>query len=420
MRIWLVMAGEPLPTDGPHARLLRTGLLAERLVEMGHEVVWWTSSFDHYRKRQRAAGDQVLGVRAGYEIRLLHAPAYRRHTSLARLRNHAALARAFRRLAPLAPAPHVVLNSIPVVELADEVVRFARGRGVPVVTDVRDLHPDLHVDRLPRPLRPLGRLAALPMSRAATRALAGSDAVTGISRSFLDWGLARAGRPSGPADRVFPLGYPETAADDASVARAGEALRAAGVDPARRIVWYSGMFTRYMDLEAPIRAAERMRERGETRVQMVFTGAGNTHAQWERRAAGLSSVVFTGWAEAAALAWLRSVAWVGLAPYHREFHAVGNKVSEYMAAGLPILLSGVGDARERVEAYGCGWTYDMGDGEAFDRHLARLLDEPGAYERLSAAGREAYRAHYSADVVYGAMAEHLAGLAAPARAGAAA
>nr|MZG82429.1 glycosyltransferase WbuB [Photobacterium lucens] len=48
MNIWLVMSGEPLSLHGerPH----RVGILSEMLVEKGHHVTWWTTTFDHQKK----------------------------------------------------------------------------------------------------------------------------------------------------------------------------------------------------------------------------------------------------------------------------------------------------------------------------------------------------------------------------------
>ena len=52
MRIWVYASGEPLPAADRQVRLLRAGNLCRHLQAAGHEVVWWTSSFDHIRKRQ--------------------------------------------------------------------------------------------------------------------------------------------------------------------------------------------------------------------------------------------------------------------------------------------------------------------------------------------------------------------------------
>ena len=61
MRAWLLTVGEPLPCDGPNERLHRTGLLAEALHSRGHEVLWWSSTFDHARKRFRESTRPALG-----------------------------------------------------------------------------------------------------------------------------------------------------------------------------------------------------------------------------------------------------------------------------------------------------------------------------------------------------------------------
>ena len=53
MRIWLVIAYEPLPKVHGNVRLLRYGMLANNLSAQGHRVTWWTSNFDHVRKRHR-------------------------------------------------------------------------------------------------------------------------------------------------------------------------------------------------------------------------------------------------------------------------------------------------------------------------------------------------------------------------------
>ena len=53
MRVWLVQRAESTPhDDGGDRRLLRIGILADILQSQGHEVVWWTSAFDHVGKKK--------------------------------------------------------------------------------------------------------------------------------------------------------------------------------------------------------------------------------------------------------------------------------------------------------------------------------------------------------------------------------
>lgn len=46
MNIWFIQIGEILLLE-EKARKMRTSLLAYKLVERGHNVLWWTSAFDH-------------------------------------------------------------------------------------------------------------------------------------------------------------------------------------------------------------------------------------------------------------------------------------------------------------------------------------------------------------------------------------
>src|SRR4051812_47823103 len=84
MKVWVVRDLEPLPTDPGGRRLLRMGLLSAALAERGHETIWFTSSFDHYQKRQRSAGDQVLQVAPNLTIKVLRARGYHDNISMRR------------------------------------------------------------------------------------------------------------------------------------------------------------------------------------------------------------------------------------------------------------------------------------------------------------------------------------------------
>src|SRR5690606_35607223 len=111
MRIWLATVGEPLPTDGNNTRLLRSGQLAEWLTNAGHEVVFWTGTYDHSGKRLRADETQLLAVRDNYTIVMLAGRHYRSTTSFARFMNHVDVARSFRAIVGDFPRPDIVLSS---------------------------------------------------------------------------------------------------------------------------------------------------------------------------------------------------------------------------------------------------------------------------------------------------------------------
>ena len=176
MKIWLVVIGEPVPVgEGVHDRLHRGGYFATFLADHGHEVTWWTSTFDHMRKKHRFQEDATVEVNPRLQIRLLHGGGYRSNISLARLRDHRAIAGKFAHLAAAeADAPQIIVAALPTIGLCLESVQFGQRRGVPTVLDMRDMWPDIFVDTAPGAARPLLRLLLGGMFRQARQACAGA------------------------------------------------------------------------------------------------------------------------------------------------------------------------------------------------------------------------------------------------------
>ena len=138
MLVWLVTIGEPLPVqEGAKDRPHRTGLFARLLAERGHDVVWWTSTYDHFRKKQLFADDHVLSVNSRLEIRLLHGCGYRSNVSLARFRDHRQVADRFAAAARAeSRRPDIIVAALPTIELCLESTRYGKQFGVPVIAEV--------------------------------------------------------------------------------------------------------------------------------------------------------------------------------------------------------------------------------------------------------------------------------------------
>jgi glycosyltransferase involved in cell wall biosynthesis len=115
--------------------------------------------------------------------------------------------------------------------------------------------------------------------------------------------------------------------------------------------------------------------------------------------------VFTGWVDAPGIKALLGMAWAGLAPYREGFHTVGNKLFEYMAGGLPVLLAIGGDAAALLAHHECGLTYRSGSGADLARLLRELVGDPTRRDFMAANSRRAYEREYRAERVYGDMAE---------------
>lgn len=428
MRIWLATVGEPLPLDGPNERYLRTGILAYELVRRGHQVTWWTSAFDHIRKRFRSEASQIIEVEPGLRIGLLKGCGYQRNVSLARWRDHRQVADEFGRLAARETRPDVIQASVPTIELALATVRYGQEHSVPVSLDCRDMWPDVLEEAIPV----LGPLVFRRMRREAGLALGGATGITGHTQEFRDWGLGYAGRPAGEWDRDFPFGYKSAAPPADALREAESKWDALGVEalPAGpgqspdddrdegaalgqtagvfRVCFFGTLGRQFYLDEIPA-AARLLQEEG---VQFVVCGDGEALPGLKENAP--PNLILPGWVDAAAIYSLQRRSQVGLAPYLRteNFAAnLPNKVIEYLSAGLPMLTTiQTGPVARIVRDHQLGAFYEPGNAEtlaAAVRNWRRSEHRRGADSRALALFEQRFRA----EEVYADFAQYLEDLA---------
>lgn len=412
MRVWLIQTGDPLPIDGEVPRLMRTGVMARQLADRGHDVTWWCSTFNHWTKTHRFPSHTTVELGPAYRLRLIHSPGYRRNVSLARVYDHRILAKNFRDEIERDPIPDVIVSSLPTIEMAEIASIYGNTNDVPVITDVRDLWPDAFVNLVPRPVRPLARVALGVMQREARRALAKSDVIVSISESYMQWALDTAQRPRRDTDAIFPLGYQRSTPPPAELKKAAHRLREAGVDPEKVVCWFIGTFGRTYELGTVIRVARALHEKNDHRAQFVLSGEGGGLQEFKDLAAGLPNVVFTGWLNSTEIEWMMDVADVGLAAYVRDApQGLPNKLFEYLAGGLTILSSLGPEAADLLESNGCGLTYVAENPQSLMAQLTRLLDDPPLLSRMKSAARNTFDQNFSSQHVYKPFIEFIERLA---------
>jgi glycosyltransferase involved in cell wall biosynthesis len=372
MRIWLATVGEPLPVDEGRPRLLRTGQFAEWLASRGHEVVFWTGTMDHYRRRLRSEKTETYQMAPNYRIVALAGRIYRRSISFARFRNHADVARSFRAATNSLEVPDVILASYPTEELCRAILDYAEPRGIPVAIDVRDFWPDIFGEILPAPLRLLAPMALFRLEKAARQTLARATAISGMTDSAMRWGIAKAGRIPRSGDFWFPFSY----------RRHGFAKKGRSASTHTGVqVCFLGTLSGRSNIGMLVDAFRLIEQRGVA-ARLTICGSGEAESDLKARAAGLANVEFLGWLGAEELLSVMQHSDLGALPYDRpDFHlSLPNKCIEYLAGGLPVLSCTEGEVRALIAERGCGvWT--AATSEDIAHAIADLAVEP---ERLSA------------------------------------
>ena len=413
MKIWLIVDGEPLPLKCENDRLLRIGILANELCLLQHEVTWWSSDFNHHKKKFRATNESYQICSNKLTIKLIKSPGYKKNISLRRIFHNIIVARRFKRQATYADKPDLILCCMPTIELSEEAVRFGKLFNIPTVIDLRDMWPDIFLYSVPTFLRGLSRLVFHPSFRKMKYLCTNATNLVGVSEGYLDWGLNYAQRERNINDAVFPLGYADIFANNViTQSDKDNFLNKMGCSKNDFIIVYLGSLTSKINFNHIIEAVSEI---GGS-VRLVIAGLGDTYDSLLKICDKKKNISLTGWLNKEQIFQLLSIASVGLYPYpnRKDFNDhFPNKFVEYLCSGLPI-LSRVNspEMKSFLQKYNCGVIYED-DKESLIRIIQNLASDKLTLREMSLSSRDVYLKKYCSKIVYRNMSDYLINLTNP-------
>ena len=407
MRIWLLKIGETLPLQAG-TRKARTALLADVLAERGHEVIWWSSAFDHFNKEWISSNEREVETEEGVKIILLRGCGYSRNVSLARFLDHRLLASAFRKQAVAAGLPQVIVASLPSYDLAYEASRYARRNGIPLAIDIRDQWPDIFLDHIPPLLRSCARLALIRDFRMVRESMRSADSLISMMDSMLSWGLTYARRERRPSDRVFYLGAPKMPEPPDPSLLAPEIGKK--IDDLRGlfVVTFVGTFANYHDPSILVDAARSMKDE---RAFFILAGSGQLEESIRKRCAGLSNVWLPGWLNEREIQALLLKSHVGVCPTGRTASFFPNKAFSYFSAGFPVISAFEGEFRNILSDKRLGLFYQPDNCESLISCIRKLKEDSDLYGELAGNVTAAFQSEFDAAKIYRDYADHVEALA---------
>ncbi|MFB0986368.1 MAG: glycosyltransferase [Phycisphaerales bacterium] len=390
-------------------------MLASKLVEKGHDVVWWNSDFDHHRKRHRNRQDRSIQIQPNFEVRLLKSLGYKAHVGPRRLLNNVLMARRWRTQSRTETPPDLLFSAWPTPELSLEATKYAGTHGVPSVIDIRDLWPTLWLDLFPERLRPIGRILLHHYFRMTRTTMTDATAITGATDSYVDWGVGYSGRARRDSDRSFGFRFRSVDLDADSRAEARLVLDGMGYQPDERIqIVFAGAFSRSFELKTIIEAGRWLDANTAGRLRIVMCGSGDRWNQIEIAARDIDSVLVLPRLDLRELTFLYEQSSLGLAPYRdiENFQRnIPNKINEYLQMSLPI-VAGVGGAiANLIDDHGVGVRYRSEDPISMAEELTKLALDPDRLQtfRMRASAYRDDHINQCDDI--DRLATHLVGLA---------
>ena len=413
MRVWICKISEFTPWDiiQYSERKFRYTMLAEALVAAGHEVLWWTDDFQHFKKDKghRFGKDHFAEVASGITIRWIHSPGYLRNVSFRRFRDHRIVAGKMLRDADHWPKPDLILGAMPTDTMSAVAVQVGAKYNVPVVLDVRDQWPDIFFSQLPAFARPVIWALSRNMERSVRDSFSKATAITGNTDAFVDWGLKKGNRTRGNLERAFPIGYSKSSNSDYDTTTSGQFWQRYGLesDDGSFKICFLGAFSKMYDFDPVVKAARELLPDRKP-VKFILCGDGPDLKRLQEAAEGLNNIVFPGRISGNEIQALLSMSSVGIIPYidHDNFgDNIANKPAEYLSADLPILISIGGILTDLLEDYQCGFQYK--DGNEFIERIRDLRDNPEALEKHREGASRLFSEKLDADKIYREFTKHL-------------
>ncbi len=360
----------------PDPRVLKE---ARSLAEAGYEVA--VIAWDREGKYPAEEDTSSFTVQRVQDVRSSYGAGIRQALRLPRFWLHA-----WRRLSRL--RPDVVhchdFDTLPPGWL------WAKVHRRPVIYDAHEYYTDLQRPRL----RGLAGKALLPLITAAEQALSrSSDAVVTvderIARRYHNRRIVIIGHYP-PVDFVQSVGE--------SSPSPSLSLRGRG---AGGTLVYAGRFSTDRGMVVMAQALQRLAAQGlrpQLRLLGTWTSPAEEQAFWQAMAGLESQVDTVGWVQfdqvPAQLA-AADVALAVLQPIERYTVALPVKLFEYMACGLPVIISDFPANRAVVAGADCGILVDPSNVDAVAAAMARLIADPTEARRLGANGRRAFEAQYN-------------------------
>lgn len=400
MNVWLIQIGEALPID-PKIRKLRTALLAEKLIEKGHTVLWWVSAFDHLQKKWIFNKETELELKKGLTLKILKGIGYKKNVSLRRFIDHRIIAKKFKKIAPKTPKPDIIVASMPSHDLAYESVKFARNNDIPVVIDIRDPWPDIFIDQIPVYLQKITKIILYKDFQMVKRMMQNADGLMSMMNVLLEWGLNYAKRKKTWKDKVFFLGEQKTtnSKNDSEII-----LKLLSNKDDKFVITFIGTFASYHNPSILLEAAKRLS--GENLLFML-AGDGELFGEIKDRAASLHNVVLPGWLNKDEITTLLKHTHVGICPANKKAFFFPNKSFSYLSAGLPVISAFQGDLKEIIETQHIGFYYPPNDVDKLVNCIMKLYRDAALYKSMSENARKVFDLMCDADKIYDEYAKHM-------------
>lgn len=359
--IWFFTNSEPNQLDNTNVKLRRHGQLMKYLSQKNYKILCFTSNFSHFEKKYRTKFSQLYKINKNLYFFAMSSIKYEKNISFKRYLNQFMLNFKFKSFIKSLKKPDLIILSIPPIDSAVSFANYAKKYNVPLISDFRDMWPDI----IPLTLNPLMRILFLPffflMNYNLTRIRSSSSYLISVSKGMLKW-IKDKDKKQIKSDYIYlshfidrPLSYNKLNKDKIKI-------------------FYSGVVSTANNMQYFLKMIDLLPSVLKNKIEINIAGYGDQYNLCESKNYKFTN--FLGWVNQDEIKKLASISNFGLVTYKPRIdflNNIPNKISEYLGYGLPVLTTIKGESFEILEQKKCGMYIDLDNFDEFKRNIERLF-----------------------------------------------
>lgn len=406
MKVWILQTGEPLPDDNNQLRPMRAMNLCKKLKNSGHDVILWTSKFDHFTKSHRSLSNKKQN-RKSIETIYIPSIGYTSNRSIKRFFDHIQMAINLKKLMKTKELPDIAFIGFPPIEIAYVMTSYLWKRNIPTIVDVKDAWPEVFEDQLPKKYKRIANFLMSPLRLLRNITFRKATSISAVTPDFLDWCQIVSKRNLKHLDSVNYLVPDDT--DTLTINSESRELEELLDEKQVFRMSFAGSLNSAFDFQ---HLTEFLKI---PNLQIVIAGDGPQRNLIEKIERENENFIYLGWINSDMVQTLITKSDIMLAPYKDSFNFrmhIPNKIFDALRFGVPILSSLQGTTKTFLAENEIGFSYKLED-VVESRELVQFLSmNRQALAQISKKENELWANRYSYDCIYGELVsklEYLAG-----------
>ncbi len=362
------------------------------------EVV--TSTFWHLNKKQRIVENLNLDS-LPYKTTLIFEPGYKRNIGLKRIHSYTRFGKNVSKYLRQRKKPDVIILSVPSLAVADFVTQYARKHRIPLILDIQDLWPEAFKMAIDIPV--LSDILFYPMKRQAERIYSRADTIMAVSDTYVSHGKKFNPRANGLS---IYIGTDPKLIESSKCSV--EIIKPRG----EFWVTYVGALGHSYDIKSVLRGLKLLKDKGYSDIVFKVIGSGVLQEEFFTLAEELGLPCdFTGQLDYGTMMAYLQLSDVAVNPIvAKSVSTIINKVSDYAAAGLPVINSQNSvEYRRLLEDYRAGINVKCGDPSEIATAIEKLYLDQQLRETMHHNASRMFTEKFDRSVNYPKLVAEVAG-----------